>query len=157
MQISVFRCTRKIFLLIKTHQLLQVFSRKHHRHSRHPEVTVDRPGTNAIKRFFRNKLVRFYREKNIFHSGLIIATSVIVMILGIDILKLTGRNQGRVFKFRRGCLHAMQLYYFETKLPNLKLKNRPKQLLGSLPVDISLPVLGVRITALSIEIKNDAV
>ncbi len=89
--------------------------------------------------------MRFYREKKHSHSGLIIARSLIVMILGIDILKLTGRNQGRVFKFRRGCLHAMQLHYFETKLPNLKLKNRPKQLLGSLPVDISLPVLGVRI------------
>ena len=44
-----------------------------------------------------------------------------------------------VFKFRRGCLPAFQLYYFETKLPNLKLKTRPKQLLGSHPVDIALP------------------
>jgi hypothetical protein len=50
----------------------------------------------------------------------------------MDKLKgLTGRNLDRVFKFRRGCLHALQLYYFETKLPNLKLKTQPKQLLGS--------------------------
>ena len=34
----------------------------------------------------------------------------------------------------------MQLSYFETKLPNLMLKTRPKQLLGYLPLDIALPV-----------------
>ncbi len=33
----------------------------------------------------------------------------------------------------------MQLWYYETILPNLKLKTRPKQLLGSLPLDIALP------------------
>jgi hypothetical protein len=56
-------------------------------------------------------------------------------------LKLTGRNLGRVFKFRRDCFHAIQLYYFETKLTNFKLETRPKQLLGSPPVDIALPDL----------------
>ncbi len=35
----------------------------------------------------------------------------------------------------------MQLYFFETKLPNLKLKTRTKQLIGSLPLVISLPRL----------------
>ncbi len=57
----------------------------------------------------------------------------------MDKLNLTGRNLGRVFKFRRGYLHVIPLYYFETKLPNLKLKTWPKQLLGYLPVDIMLP------------------
>jgi len=33
----------------------------------------------------------------------------------------------------------MQLYFFETKLPNLKLKTRPKQLLGYLPLVMALP------------------
>jgi hypothetical protein len=33
----------------------------------------------------------------------------------------------------------MQLYFLETKLPNLKLKTQPKQLLGSLPLVIALP------------------
>jgi hypothetical protein len=33
----------------------------------------------------------------------------------------------------------MQLRYYETILPNLKLKTRPKQLLGFLPLDIALP------------------
>jgi hypothetical protein len=33
----------------------------------------------------------------------------------------------------------MQLSCFETKLPNLMLKTRPKQLLGSLPLDTALP------------------
>ncbi len=35
-------------------------------------------------------------------------------------------------------MHAMHLYLFETKLPNLKLKVRPKQLPGSLPLVIVL-------------------
>jgi hypothetical protein len=39
------------------------------------------------------------------------------------------------------CVRAMQLSCFETKLPNLMLKTRPKQLLGSLPLDIALPAL----------------
>jgi hypothetical protein len=33
----------------------------------------------------------------------------------------------------------MQLSRFEIKLPNLILKTRPKQFLGSLPLDIALP------------------
>ncbi len=33
----------------------------------------------------------------------------------------------------------MQLHCSDTKLPNLMLKTRPKQLLGSLPLDIALP------------------
>jgi hypothetical protein len=43
----------------------------------------------------------------------------LVTNLTMDKVELTGRNLGRIFKFRRGCLHAIQLYYFETKLPNL--------------------------------------
>ncbi len=35
----------------------------------------------------------------------------------------------------------MQLHCSETKLPNLMLKTRPKQLLGSLPLDIALPAM----------------
>ncbi len=54
-------------------------------------------------------------------------------------LWLTGRNLTRVFNFRGGCVHAMPLYFFETKLLNLKLKTRPKQLLVSLPFDTVLP------------------
>ncbi len=41
----------------------------------------------------------------------------------MDKLKLTGQNQGRVFNFRRGCLHFIQLYYLETKLLNSKVEN----------------------------------
>ncbi len=61
---------------------------------------------------------------------------------------------GLVFKFRRGCLCAIQLYYFETKLPNLELKTRPKQLLGSLPVDIALPGQWNRIPTKNILCKS---
>jgi hypothetical protein len=32
----------------------------------------------------------------------------------------------------------VQLHCFETKLPNLMFKTQPKQLLGSLPLDIVL-------------------
>jgi hypothetical protein len=41
--------------------------------------------------------------------------------------------------FSSGCVHAMQLYFFETKLPDLKWKTRPELLLGSLPLVIALP------------------
>jgi hypothetical protein len=36
-------------------------------------------------------------------------------------------------------MRAKVLPYFETKLANLMLKTQPKQLLGSLPLDIILP------------------
>jgi len=58
-----------------------------------------------------------------------------------DKLKLTGQNLVQILKFRRDCLHVIQSYYLETKLPDLKLKTRPKQLLGYLRVDIALPDL----------------
>jgi hypothetical protein len=59
----------------------------------------------------------------------------------MDKLKLTGRNLARVFKSRlcRACKgHAIE---HKTKRPNLKLKTRPKQLLGSLPSAFALPAL----------------
>jgi hypothetical protein len=63
----------------------------------------------------------------------------------MDKLQLTGQNLGRVFNFKSGCVCAMQLSCFETKLPNLMLKTRPKQLLGSLPLDITLPGGNLRV------------
>jgi hypothetical protein len=57
----------------------------------------------------------------------------------MDKLQLTGQNLGRVFNSRSGRVHALQLHFSETKQPNLKLKTRPKQLLGSLPLVIALP------------------
>jgi hypothetical protein len=56
------------------------------------------------------------------------------MIRAMDKLQLTGRNQGRVFNSRSGCMCALHLCGYKTKWPNLKLKNWPKQLLGSLPL-----------------------
>jgi hypothetical protein len=35
-------------------------------------------------------------------------------------------------------MYPMHLSCYETKQPNLKLKTRPRQLLGCLPLDISL-------------------
>jgi hypothetical protein len=42
---------------------------------------------------------------------------------------------------RSGYVHAMQSCCFETKLPNLMLITQPKQLVGSLPLDIAFPRL----------------
>ncbi len=51
----------------------------------------------------------------------------------MDKLQLTGRYLGRVFNTRSGCVCAMQLNCFETKLSSLMLKTQPKQILGSSP------------------------
>ncbi len=45
---------------------------------------------------------------------------------------------GRVFNFRSGCMHIMHLLPGVAIQPNLELKTRPKQLLGSLPLAIAL-------------------
>jgi hypothetical protein len=54
-------------------------------------------------------------------------------------LQQTGQNLGWLLNSRSSCAHAVQLWCFETKLPNLKLKTRPEQLIGYLPLDIALP------------------
>jgi hypothetical protein len=46
---------------------------------------------------------------------------------------------GQVFNFRSGHVHAATFLVLYVKLPNLKLKSQPKQLLGSLPLVIALP------------------
>jgi len=56
--------------------------------------------------------------------------------------QLTGQNLSLVLNSRSGRVHAMQLPCFETRLPNLELKTQPKQLLGYLPLDITLLALG---------------
>jgi hypothetical protein len=56
-------------------------------------------------------------------------------------IQLTGRNLGRVFNFRFGHLQAEHFRCCQVKLPNLKLKTRPKQLLGSLLFVITLPAM----------------
>ncbi len=56
----------------------------------------------------------------------------------MDKLQLTGQNLGRVFNFRYGHLHAEHFWCYQVKLPNLKLKTRHKQLLGSLLLVIKL-------------------
>jgi hypothetical protein len=48
-------------------------------------------------------------------------------------LKPTGQNLGRVYNFRNGRLHAVHFLCYGVKLPNIKFKTWPKQLLGSLP------------------------
>jgi hypothetical protein len=56
----------------------------------------------------------------------------------VDKFQLTGRKLVRVFNFRNGRVHVAHLLCYGVKQPNLKLKTQPKQLLGSLPLDISL-------------------
>jgi hypothetical protein len=63
---------------------------------------------------------------------------VILSVVAPDKHPPTGQNQGRVFNSRSGRVCASQLPCFETKRPNLELKARPKQLVGSLPIDIAL-------------------
>jgi hypothetical protein len=59
--------------------------------------------------------------------------------MSMDKLQLAGQNLGRVFNSRSGCMCARHLFCYEAKQPNLKLKTRPKQLLGSLPIGFALP------------------
>jgi hypothetical protein len=57
----------------------------------------------------------------------------------MDKLQLTTQNLGRVFNSRGGNVYAMHSCGYQSKLPNLKLKTQPKQLLGSLPLGFALP------------------
>ncbi len=56
-----------------------------------------------------------------------------------DTIQLTGWKQGQVFNSKSGCTCAMHLCCYEAKRPNLKLKTRPKRLLGYLPLAFELP------------------
>ncbi len=56
----------------------------------------------------------------------------------MDKLQLAGQNLGRVLNFRSGRLLAATFLVILVKLPNLQLKTRPKQPLGSLPLVIAL-------------------
>jgi hypothetical protein len=58
-------------------------------------------------------------------------------------LRLTEQNLGRVFFSRIGCVHDVQLFCFETKLPSLELKTWPKKLLGSLPLDTASEIIKI--------------
>ncbi len=60
-------------------------------------------------------------------------------LMSMDKLHLTGQNLGRVFNSRSGRVHAIHSCCYWARLPDLKLKTWPKQLLGSLPLDIALP------------------
>ncbi len=62
----------------------------------------------------------------------------VTLYLTMDKLQLTGKNLARVFNYRNGRVHAMHLLCYRVKLPYLKLKTRPYQLIGSLPLDIML-------------------
>jgi hypothetical protein len=57
----------------------------------------------------------------------------------MDKLKLTGQNLGRVFHSGPGHACIGHDIVETTKQPNLKLKTRPKQLLGSLPLAFAPP------------------
>ncbi len=56
----------------------------------------------------------------------------------MDKLKLTGRNLGRVYNSKLRHAYAIALAYI-TNWPNVKLKTRPKPVLGSLPLAFALP------------------
>ncbi len=57
----------------------------------------------------------------------------------MDKLKQTGQNSGQVFDSSPGCVCISRVIANVTKRPNLKLKTRAKQLLGSLLFAFALP------------------
>ncbi len=61
----------------------------------------------------------------------------------MDKLELTGQNIGRVLNSRlcRACIGHTIVHI--TKQPNLKLKTRPKKLLGYLPLAFALQGLSI--------------
>jgi hypothetical protein len=60
----------------------------------------------------------------------------------MDKLKKTGQTLGRVFHSGPGHACIGNAIVETTKQPNLKLKTRPKQFLGSLPLAFVLPTFG---------------
>jgi hypothetical protein len=60
-------------------------------------------------------------------------------VVPMDKLQLTGQNLVQVFNFRVGCFRTTHFCSYQVKQHNLKLKTRSKQLLGYLPLDITLP------------------
>ncbi len=104
----------------------------------------------SLKEFFilLSVLRPFSKKKNIlfltkYHLILNIIVSLtchqgLINII-MDKLKLTGRALGQVFNFRSDCMYTMLLLPSVTIQPNLELKTQTKQLLGSLPLVITLP------------------
>ncbi len=73
-------------------------------------------------------------------SDLDVQQTPLCFALSIDKFQLTGRNLGQVFNSRSGCVYAcIHSCCYWAKLLNLKLKTRPKQLLGYLPLVFALP------------------
>ncbi len=62
--------------------------------------------------------------------------------MDMDKCQLAGQNLGRVFNFRYGRLCTTCTSHITTKVPNVKWKIWPKQLLGSLPLAFALPGMG---------------
>jgi hypothetical protein len=61
------------------------------------------------------------------------------MAVKIFIVQAPGQSLCRVFNFRNGCVHDVHFHCYGLKLPNLKLKTWPTQLLGSPPLENVLP------------------
>ncbi len=61
------------------------------------------------------------------------------LLYELDELQQTGQILDRVFNFRSDHLDSAHLCCYQVKLPKLKLKTRPKELRGSLPLNIALP------------------
>ncbi len=59
-------------------------------------------------------------------------------------LQIIEWNRSKVFNSRSGCVYSMRLYCYEAKLPNLKLKMWPLQLLCYIPLNIIISSLGLK-------------
>ncbi len=83
-------------------------------------------------------------------SGSSSNVSSLTLSMNMDKLHLTGQNLGRVFNSRIGHVYAKHSCCYWARLPALKLKTRPKQLLGSLPLDLELSYMNLSILSVSI-------
>ncbi len=61
----------------------------------------------------------------------------------MDKLQLTGQTWAEFSTLEVAACHAMNFRHSIAIRPNLELKTQPKQLLGSSPLDITLPDLGL--------------
>jgi len=67
------------------------------------------------------------------------STTVGIPTKTVDTLLMAGPNSSRVFNPRRGCKCPVHFLRSVPKRPSLELKTRAGQLVGSLPLDVSLP------------------
>ncbi len=96
-----------------------------------------------LKRKTQPKQVLYYLS-SAFALPIVMLYALLVLglaLLSLDNHKLTGWNLSSVFNSRHGRAFAPHTSFATEKLPNLKMKTRPKQFLSSLLLAFALPEL----------------